>query len=82
MSDEQLDEWAAKLASALGIEADFDISDILDLAADAAHSVVRPAAPVTTFLVGLAAGQSGGTAESLKAAIATATELFDHGVPK
>lgn len=78
MSEEQLDAWAGKLAAALGIEVDFDISDILDLAADAAHSVMRPAAPITTFLVGLAAGQAGGTIENLNNAIATTTELFDH----
>ncbi|MBK5217006.1 MAG: hypothetical protein JJE02_05430 [Propionibacteriales bacterium] len=78
MSEEQLDAWAGKLAAALGIEVDFDISDILDLAADAAHSVMRPAAPITTFLVGLAAGQAGGTIENLNNAIATTTKLFDH----
>jgi hypothetical protein len=30
---------------------------ILDIARDAAHGVERPAAPVTTFLLGYAAGQ-------------------------
>ena len=35
---------------------DPDIALILDLARDAAHGVARPAAPLTTFLVGYAAG--------------------------
>jgi hypothetical protein len=44
---------------------DLDLSDqkatittVLDLTADVAHGVARPAAPVTAFLVGLAAGRS------------------------
>lgn len=78
MSDKQLHEWADKLAAALHIEPDFDMAQILDLAGDAAHAVVRPAAPITTFLVGFAAGRAGGTPENLNEAIATATKLFDH----
>ncbi len=31
---------------------------VLDLTADVAHGVARPAAPVTAFLVGLAAGRA------------------------
>ena len=78
MFDKQLHEWADKLAAALNIEPHFDMSQILDLAGDAAHSVVRPAAPITTFLVGFAAGRAGGTPENLDEAIATATKLFDQ----
>ena len=32
------------------------VTAVLDLTADVAHGVSRPAAPVTAFLVGLAAG--------------------------
>jgi hypothetical protein len=32
---------------------------ILDVARDVAHAIERPAAPVTTYLLGLAAGRSG-----------------------
>ncbi|WP_031273339.1 DUF6457 domain-containing protein, partial [Curtobacterium sp. B8] len=52
-----------------------DISTVLDLARDAAHGVARPAAPLTTFLVGYAAGLRGGSAEDLADATATATRL-------
>ena len=74
MSDHtELDRWANDLAEALGLDA-ADIADIpliLDLARDAAHSILRPAAPVTTFLVGYAVGLGRGTAAEL-AAIASA----------
>jgi pyrrolidone-carboxylate peptidase len=71
----ELNDFATALAAELGLDdVEFDIAAVLDVAADAAHGVMRPAAPVTTFLVGLAAGRSGTTAESIAAAMATARE--------
>lgn len=55
----QLDEWVAALAAELGVDLAVDVRGLLDLARVAAHSVDRPAAPLTTFLVGYAAGRSG-----------------------
>jgi len=52
--------WAADLAAELGIEQVLDLDAVLDLAADAAHAVMRPAAPLTTHLVGVAMGRAGG----------------------
>ncbi|MFI2617346.1 NTP transferase domain-containing protein [Streptomyces sp. NPDC018584] len=60
-----LDEWISAVKDELGIELDVDTGTLLDLARDAAHGVARPAAPLTTFLVGYAAAQAaarGGTA--------------------
>lgn len=54
-----LDEWITAVKDELGIELDVDIGVLLDLARDAAHGVARPAAPLTTFLVGYAAAQAG-----------------------
>jgi Domain of unknown function (DUF6457) len=54
------DRWVDELCAALGIEDDVDVDALLDLARDSAHEVERRAAPVTTFLVGLAAGRAGG----------------------
>ncbi|NYH54064.1 MULTISPECIES: DUF6457 domain-containing protein [Nocardiopsis] len=34
-----------------------DVDRVLDLARDAAHSVARPAAPLTTYLLGVAVGR-------------------------
>ena len=71
-----LDAWVAELATALGVDpATVDRDLLLDVARDAAHGVARPAAPLTTFLVGLAAGLAGGGADAVRAAAATATRL-------
>ncbi|MFI0258727.1 NTP transferase domain-containing protein [Streptomyces sp. NPDC017056] len=54
-----LDEWITAAKAELGIELDVNTAALLDLARDAAHGVTRPAAPLTTFLVGYAAAQQG-----------------------
>ncbi|MEU4267920.1 DUF6457 domain-containing protein [Streptomyces sp. NPDC026092] len=53
-----LDEWITAVKAELGIEIDVDTGVLLDLARDAAHGVARPAAPLTTFLVGYAAAKA------------------------
>lgn len=71
-----LDSWVNELADALGVDrgaVDRDL--LLDVAADAAHGVSRPSAPLTTFLVGLAAGRNGGDASAVRAAAETASRL-------
>jgi molybdopterin-guanine dinucleotide biosynthesis protein A len=49
-----MDEWIEAVRSALNIDAAVDADAILDVARVAAHNVARPAAPVTTYLLGLA----------------------------
>jgi hypothetical protein len=71
-----LDIWTAELAAELGVDpAAVDVDLLLDVARDAAHNVARPAAPLTTFLVGLAAGLRGGDSTSVHEAAATAQRL-------
>jgi len=53
-----LHDWIDELCDELDIELEVDEALILDLARDAAHSVERPAAPITTFLLGYAAAAS------------------------
>lgn len=73
MTTSQLDAWVHALATELGIDpAEVDVQLLLDVARDAAHSVTRPTAPLTTFLVGYAAGKG---AMSASQASATATAL-------
>lgn len=68
-----LDAWWATLTEALGLTDVPAVREaILGLAGEAAHGVVRPAAPVTTFLAGYAAGLAGGSAADVDRAIATA----------
>ncbi|QEU93062.1 NTP transferase domain-containing protein [Streptomyces kanamyceticus] len=59
-----LDEWISAVKDELGIELDVDTGTLLDLARDAAHGVARPAAPLTTFLVGYAAAQAAARGEA------------------
>ncbi len=49
-----MSDWTAAAAQALGIPDDVDIDAILDVAREAAHGVERPAAPVSTYLMGYA----------------------------
>lgn len=70
-----VEEWAPRLAAELGLEVDVDIDEILAVAGDVAHAVERKAAPVTTFLIGLAAGRSGATPDAVAAAVRRTREL-------
>jgi molybdopterin-guanine dinucleotide biosynthesis protein A len=73
--DTVLDEWTAAAKAELGIEIDVDTAALLDLARDAAHGVARPAAPLTTFLVGYAAAQQGGSPQDVADAVHKAARL-------
>ncbi|MFJ6573929.1 NTP transferase domain-containing protein [Streptomyces sp. NPDC091292] len=70
-----LDEWISAVKDELGIDLDVDIGVLLDLARDAAHGVARPAAPLTTFLVGYAAAQGKGGPEAVADAARKAAAL-------
>jgi len=80
-----LDEWITAVKNELGIELDVDTVALLDLARDAAHGVARPAAPLTTFLVGYAAAKASGdgdgpaaVAEAARKAAALAQQWADE----
>ncbi|MCK0116208.1 DUF6457 domain-containing protein [Isoptericola sp. S6320L] len=52
-----LARWVEAVEAELELPAgSIDVDEVLDLARDAAHHVARPAAPVTTYLVGYARG--------------------------
>jgi hypothetical protein len=61
-------DWVAELQRELGIDLSLDVMDLLELARVAAHEVARPAAPLTTFLVGYAAGAKGGSVAAVQEA--------------
>ncbi|WP_216363453.1 DUF6457 domain-containing protein [Subtercola boreus] len=74
---ETLEEWSADLRDALrlaGLDVPLavDVAAILSLAGDAAHAVLRPAAPLTTFIVGFAAGRAAGGGADPAMAVAEA----------
>ncbi|MEU6279834.1 NTP transferase domain-containing protein [Streptomyces sp. NPDC047028] len=70
-----LDEWISAVKDELGIDLDVDTGVLLDLARDAAHGVARPAAPLTTFLVGYAAARGQGGPEAVTEAARKAAAL-------
>lgn len=88
--DETLEEWCRALLQAFELEGvEVDINEVLALAGVAAHAVVRPAAPLTTFIAGFAAGMASGSgqvpdAESMQAAMGVARALVQDyaGVPQ
>jgi hypothetical protein len=62
-SDAQaLSEWVTAVSRELGLEDALDslgtVDMVLDMASDVAHGVSRPGAPVTAFLIGVAAGRA------------------------
>lgn len=71
-----LDDWTTAVCARLDLDrSDVDVALILDLARDVAHGVARPAAPLSAFLVGLAAGRAGATPADAEAAASAITEL-------
>ena len=53
-----LEQWTAAVCADLGLDPETaDATVILDLARDVAHSVDRPAAPLTAYLAGVAVGR-------------------------
>ena len=72
----ELSDWLTQLSAELGtddVELDHKtIKVLLDLARDAAHGVERPAAPLSTFLVGVAVGRG----QTVTGATASATSLL------
>ncbi|WP_030755137.1 MULTISPECIES: NTP transferase domain-containing protein [unclassified Streptomyces] len=68
-----LEQWITAVKSELGIDLTVDTKTLLDLARDAAHGVARPAAPLTTFLVGYAAAHAAATGADPAQAVAEAS---------
>lgn len=84
-----LDQWSQRLAQALQIlDLEVDQELLLDLARKSAGTVIHAAAPVTTFMVGYAAGLEAGTgsagskassAAAISKAAAVAFRLCEDG---
>ena len=61
-----LDDWTTKVVAELGLDTAPDVALVLDVAKDVAHGVLRPAAPVTTYLLGVAVGRGADPAEAAR----------------
>lgn len=63
---EALNDWLEAATKELGLDSsEVDIATVLDVAKHVAHEVARPAAPLSTFLLGLAMGSSKGELSGL-----------------
>ena len=53
----ELDAWLREASLALGVSDTLDSTLLLDVAREVAHGVARPAAPLTSYLMGVAVGR-------------------------
>lgn len=74
----KMHEWIAAAKAELGIDLDVDVAGLLDMTKVVAHEVARPAAPLTSFLVGYAAALQGGGADAVSEANRKVTELAEQ----
>lgn len=60
-----MDHWVTAAAAELDLDpSTVDVSVVLDLARDVAHHVLRPGAPVSAYLLGLAVGRGADPAQA------------------
>lgn len=53
-----MDDWVTAVCAELGLDpAEVPVPAVLDLARDVAHQVLRPGAPVSAYLLGVAVGR-------------------------
>lgn len=72
------EEWVEEVRVELGLAEEVDVDLVLELARDVAHGVERRAAPVSTFLAGLAAGLAGGGRAAEEAAVAKVRAVVER----
>jgi hypothetical protein len=60
----ELDRWVGAACTELGLTPDdVEAKAVLDVARDVAHQVLRPGAPVTAYLMGIAVGRGADPAD-------------------
>jgi hypothetical protein len=61
----ELDAWVAAAAAELGLTpGDVQPKAVLDVAREVAHQVLRPGAPITAYLMGVAVGRGADPADA------------------
>lgn len=72
-----LHDWIDELSDVLDVDTEVDEGLVLDLARAVAKSVERPAAPITAYLLGYAAGAQDADPEGIEKLAAKAQLLAD-----
>ena len=73
-----LHDWIDELADVLDVETEVDEGLILDLARVAAQNVQKTAAPITSYLLGFAAGAGDANPEQIERLAAKAQSLAEN----
>ena len=73
-----LHDWIDELSDVLDVDTEVDEALVLDLARVAAHQVERRAAPITTYLLGYAAGAQDADLAAIEALAAKAQLLAEE----
>jgi hypothetical protein len=72
-----LHDWIDELADVLDVETELDEGLVLDIARTAAQNVQKTAAPITTYLLGFAAGARDADPEAIERLAAKAQLLAE-----
>ena len=72
-----LHDWIDELADVLDVETEVDEGLLLDLARVAAQNVQKTAAPITTYLLGVAVGAADANPEQVERLAARAQQLAE-----
>lgn len=73
-----LEAWVALLAERFNLDpTQLPVTPILDLTRDIAYGVARPAAPFSSYVVGLVAGMAGGSEGDISEAITAVLQMMD-----
>lgn len=78
VGDVNLHDWIDELSDVLDVDVEVDEALVLDLARVSAHQVEHVAAPITTFLLGFAAGAGDADPASIEQLAARATALAEQ----
>ncbi|MBO0926429.1 molybdopterin-guanine dinucleotide biosynthesis protein MobA [Cellulomonas sp. zg-ZUI199] len=80
-----LQDWTGRAAPALGVDPALVAAtqdEVLEMVRDVAHGVLRPAAPLTAYVVGLAAGRAAAGGDdpetAVRDALARVAELLSE----
>ncbi|RYB94167.1 hypothetical protein EUA93_07300 [Nocardioides oleivorans] len=72
-----LHDWIDELSDVLDVEAEVDEGLVLDLAKTVADNVQKTAAPITAYLLGVAAGAGAANPEAVERLAARAQQLAE-----
>jgi len=73
-----LHDWIDGLCDVLDIDVEIDEALVLDVAREAAHNIERPAAPISTYLLGYAAALHDADPDTIEELAAKAMALAER----